>query len=87
MSKEYLTVADLIRHLQCCDKEARILIKDKNENLRYLRKVDEDQSIQLSADEFDVLSNYFDVQKMEADYLDGSGDTLDFFSVVTLSEN
>lgn len=84
MSKEYLTVADLIRHLQCCDKEARILIKDKNDNLRYVKSLDEDQCVQLSTDEFDVLSNWFDVQQMESNYLDGSEDELSFFSVAIL---
>lgn len=85
MTKEYLTASELIRQLSCADPNSRVLMRDKNDNLRYVKSLDEDNAIQLSTDEFDVLSNWFDVQQMEAHYLDGSGDELDFFAIAVLS--
>lgn len=82
--KEYLTASELIRQLNCVDPNSRVLMRDKNDNLRYVKSLDEDQGVQLSTDEFDVLSNWFDVQQMEVAYIDGSNETLDFFSVAVL---
>ena len=84
MTKEYLIASELIRQLGCVDPNSRVLMRDKSDNLRYVKSLDEDQAIQLSTDEFDVLSNWFDVQQMEANYLDGSEDELSFFSVAIL---
>lgn len=53
---------------------------DKGFNVR------EEQAIQLSEGEFDFLSNHFDVQDREEQYLQDGDSGLDFFSVLVIEE-
>lgn len=46
----------------------------------------EELAIQLSPGEFDFLSNHFDVQDMEEQYLQEGDSGLDFFSVLVIEE-
>ena len=71
---------DFIKQLQRFDQDAYIMLDD-GKALRYLYRVEEDNALELSSDEVDVLSNYLDVHSMEEAY---DYDQLDFFSIVVL---
>ena len=75
-----LTTKQLIKQLSQMDQDAYIMLDDGKE-LRYLYRVEEDNALELSSDEVDVLSNYLDVHSMEEAY---DYDQLDFFSIVVL---
>ena len=72
---------ELIKKLQEYDPEARIMFRDSLD-LRYVYSINEEEAVELSEDEVDILSDYLDVQDMESNYED---EVLDFFSIVVLS--
>lgn len=87
-----MKAGEVVKRLSSVHPETRVLFgaynykgnyyySDKGVNLR------EEQAIQLSEGEFDFLSNHFDVQDMEEQYLQDGDSGLDFFSVVIISED
>lgn len=84
-----MKAGDLVNKLSNVHPDTKVLFRgfdykdyynDKGISLR------EEQAIQLSPGEFDFLSNHFDVQDMEEQYLQDGDSGLDFFSVVILEE-
>ena len=72
---------ELIKKLQGYDPESFVMFRDSLD-LRYVYSISEEEAVELSEDEVDILSDYLDVQDMESNYED---EVLDFFSIVVLS--
>lgn len=77
-----LTTAQLIKQLECCDRDSLALMRDKNGNLSYITQVDEDQAV--AEDYIWVLSDYIDLKHMESELLSEDEDYLSFVSVSVL---
>ena len=79
-----LTTKELIKQLKQLDQDAYVMVDD-GVTLRYAYRIEQDEAVALSEDEVDVLSNYIDLAHMEAEYYLEPHETLDFFSIVSIS--
>lgn len=87
-----MKAGDLVSKLSKVHPDTRVLFNSgyhpagkKHQYSDYVN-VHEEQAIQLSEGEFDFLSNHFDVQDMEEQYLQDGDSGLDFFSVLVIEE-
>jgi len=87
-----MKAGEVVKRLSNVHPDTKVLFNTgfhpRGKSLQYEEGVNirEEQAIQLSPGEFDFLSNHFDVQGMEEQYLQDGDSGLDFFSVVILEE-
>lgn len=87
-----MKAADLVNKLSKVHPDTRVLFNSgyhpvgKAHQYSDYVSVREEQAIQLSEGEFDFLSNHFDVQDMEEQYLREGDDVLSFFNVLVIEE-
>ena len=79
---KHLTTKQLIKHLECCNQDSVVVMRDRNGNLKYLHSVDEDMDV--AEDNIWLLSDFMDIAHAEAELLSEDEDYLSFVSVSVL---
>jgi len=86
-----MKAGDIVNKLSSVHPDTKVLFGGYNYKGNWYHSekgvnIREEQAIQLSEGEFDFLSNHFDVQAMEEQYLQDGDDVLSFFNVLVIEE-
>lgn len=85
-----MKAGEIVKQLSKVHPDTKVLLRTENfiKNNFYCNEfvIKDELGIKLSNEEYDFLSNHFDVQAMEEQYLQEGDSSLDFFNVLVIEE-